>query len=189
MPVTRGVNNPWTVQMNPGGGTRGMSWINANGSIGTSIGLDVWHHVAITQQGNSAQIYVDGVLVSQGTPGSISVPSTSDIFVGKRPDGYPFTGLIDDMALFDLALSQPQIIDQMQHGASANLLPAVPATLTIQQSGPMIQLSWPPYVLGFHLQQNSGLANPANWTDVAGGTSSPVTLSISNSVRYYRLKK
>jgi hypothetical protein len=189
MPFTRGVNNPWTFQINPGSGTRSLNWITANGSISTGVTPNVWHHVAITQQGASAALYIDGNLAAQGTPGAVSVPSTQDIFVGKRPDGYPFSGLIDDAALFDLALTQPQIVDQMQHGASSNLVAAVPATLSIGRSGNTIQLSWPPYALGFHLQENSGLANPADWADVAGGTNSPVTLSISNSVRYYRLKK
>jgi hypothetical protein len=189
MPVTRGVNNPWAIQLNPGGGTRGFYWITGNGSIGTSITVDTWHHVAIAQQGGTAVIYLDGNLVSQGTAGSIPVPSTLDIFVGKRPDGYALTGSIDDLALFDLALTQAQIVDHMQHGASANLLPAVPALLGIQRNGSSIQISWPAGAIGYKLQENSDVNSPANWTDVPNGSNSPVTLSISNSVRFYRLKK
>ncbi len=189
MPVTRGVNNPWTIQVQPGGTGRFLYWITGSGNIGAGFSADVWHHMAFTQQGTTGAIYIDGNLAAQGEAGAIPVPSTLDIFVGKRPDGYPFTGLIDDMAIFDLALTQSQIVDQMLHGASSNLPPAVPAILNIQRTGSNIQISWPPGIAGFKLQENPNVTNPATWTDVPNGSNSPVTLSISNSVRYYRLKQ
>jgi len=113
LPITRDIHNgqfngnkPWVVQLNPAadaGSPRTVRWI-ANGSVGfnadATLPLDSWHHVAITQTGNQAQIYIDSVLAAEGSSPALAEYKEPDVLVGKREDGFFFKGLLDDVALF-----------------------------------------------------------------------------------------
>jgi hypothetical protein len=58
--------------------------------------------------------------------------------------------------------------------------------LSFSRAGNQLTLSWAS--TGFVLQQNSNLGNPSGWSNVAGGTSSPVTVTIpSSGNNFYRL--
>ena len=58
--------------------------------------------------------------------------------------------------------------------------------LTIQRIGLSVQLSWPAIATGYVLEQSDSLTAP-NW--VAGPAGNPVSISASQSARYYRLRK
>ncbi|MEO5802295.1 MAG: hypothetical protein ABIR24_02095, partial [Verrucomicrobiota bacterium] len=59
--------------------------------------------------------------------------------------------------------------------------------LNLSRSGNQGTLTWA--AVGFMLQENSNLSNPTNWTNVAGGSNSPVTISIGSGTKFFRLKK
>lgn len=54
-------------------------------------------------------LYVDGVLHSTVTQSSPYAPSTSNLLIGKRSSGGAFAGAIDDVKVFDRALSAREI--------------------------------------------------------------------------------
>ncbi|MBI4979904.1 MAG: carbohydrate binding domain-containing protein [Spirochaetes bacterium] len=106
------------------------------GTIGPNLLDDTWHHVAVAVTKSSVKLYVDGTLVKD-TPGEWQ-PNANEapLTIGYRDGGMPaFNGCIDEVKLYDAALSAADIKSQtraalpsgegtgdMQKTASANLL-------------------------------------------------------------------
>jgi hypothetical protein len=67
--------------------------------------------------------------------------------------------------------------------------------LSLSYSGTTLVLSWPAAAYGFHLQQNSALADTGSvWSNVSGtpalsadGATQSVTIAIGNQPQFYRL--
>jgi|CXWL01.1.fsa_nt_gi hypothetical protein len=72
-----------------------------------------WQHVAMTYDSASgiAAIYLDGSIVAGPTNlGSFTPATASDLYLGFRINsGYRFSGVMDEVELFDRALSQTEI--------------------------------------------------------------------------------
>jgi hypothetical protein len=69
----------------------------------------LWHHIAATQHGRAATLYVDGVAVAT----SRNCPAIGDgegiVEIGRYDNGYYFSGLIDDVHLYRRALAADEI--------------------------------------------------------------------------------
>jgi autotransporter-associated beta strand protein len=70
-----------------------------------------WQHVAVTLQGSTAKIFLNGVLQSQGNLPDPVLSSTTHNYIGKSqwPNDPLFDGLIDDLVIMDSALPDAQI--------------------------------------------------------------------------------
>ncbi len=146
------------------------------------INNDQWHHVAyVYDQGvyGSIRIYVDGQLAaSNPNSGPWSWDPAEEIELGKSHDTFweRFTGYLDDVQFYARILSAAEVVQSMTLGPS----------LTFSRAGNQLTLSW--NQSGFVLQENSSLSNAAGWSNTAGGSSGPVTVTISG-VKFYRLFK
>jgi len=76
---------------------------------------DKWHHIALTQDlSNNVTLYVDGEImpstVDNPKGGSTFTGLNGNLYVGNRKDLWrPFSGLIDDLRVYDKALTQTEI--------------------------------------------------------------------------------
>jgi hypothetical protein len=80
-----------------------------NGS--TDLTLNQWHHVAAVYDGKTLRLYVDGKLdATQPWTGGIA-RNDSDVLIGENTEqtGRFFDGLIDDVRVYDYALSEGEI--------------------------------------------------------------------------------
>jgi hypothetical protein len=80
-----------------------------NGS--TDLTLNQWHHVAAVYDGKTLRLYVDGKLdATQPWTGGIA-KNDSDVVIGENAEqtGRFFDGLIDDVRVYDYALSEGEI--------------------------------------------------------------------------------
>jgi hypothetical protein len=80
-----------------------------------SISTGVWQHVAATWTTNCvASVYVDGILVTSVTAAANNqlIP-TDDLRIGYDDfdSGRKFDGMMDDACVWDVALTQPQLMD------------------------------------------------------------------------------
>jgi hypothetical protein len=77
----------------------------------TDLNLNQWYHVAVTDNAGAIRIYQDGELdwscdKGYGIPSNITIP----IIIGAtRPEMYSFFGTIDDVRIYDRALSYEEI--------------------------------------------------------------------------------
>jgi hypothetical protein len=79
----------------------------------TELALNQWHHLAAVYDGKTERIYIDGKLDStQPWTGGIS-HNESDVLIGENAErmGRGFDGLIDDVRIYDYALSEGEIED------------------------------------------------------------------------------
>ena len=82
----------------------------------TTVADGVFHHVACVRQGTNALIYIDGFLNATQNPADAqiaSISNTTDLRIGICPcigAGYTyFTGSLDELAIYNRALSAAEI--------------------------------------------------------------------------------
>ena len=72
-------------------------------SSSASRNLNQWYHIAVTRQGSTFRLFVDGALVSTGTdPNAIASSASTPISVGGSPiygSAATLSGLIDDLRI------------------------------------------------------------------------------------------
>jgi len=71
----------------------------------------VWHFVVATYDGNSLRTYSDGIQISQTAKAGAIVTSQIDLAISKNSayEGYFFYGILDDIRIYNRALSQSEI--------------------------------------------------------------------------------
>lgn len=77
------------------------------------VGDGKWHHIAVTHAGDDIRFYVDGVKDKSGRLESQPDPAGFAMKVGYTSANFPtqsyYDGLIDELAIYDMALSDAEI--------------------------------------------------------------------------------
>lgn len=84
---------------------------NSGGAGGLNIGDDLYHHVVFQKKGTLLFGYTDGQQTSQGQDNTIcETKNEAPLFIGARTaiNGF-FTGAIDDLRIYNRALSEAEI--------------------------------------------------------------------------------
>jgi len=113
-------NGGWQLKTTPDTGpqTFGVKVTGSGGSAyrysQTVWTLNTWYHVAGVYNATtqSLDIYVNGILDNgklRGTVPSAQVLQNVNVNIGRRPAGYYFAGVIDDIRIYNRALSQAEI--------------------------------------------------------------------------------
>jgi hypothetical protein len=80
-----------------------------------------WHSAAVTNSGNYVSLYLDGELVASGTM-YIGTAANTDFFIGRLPgylgDYRNLNGLVDEVRVFNTALSPAEILSLSQRAPS-----------------------------------------------------------------------
>ncbi len=151
-----------------------------------------WVYVAAVYDANNSTLtrYINGVPVAGDPVVLDSAPpanlTAAHIGAWLGLDGLLyryFDGQVDELAIYDTALSADRIAAHYQ----AADLPVVGPTLQYAVAAGSLTLSWSGS--GFVLQQNGDLSNPAGWTNVPAGDISPVTLTPGAGNQFFRLQK
>jgi len=95
---------------NSSGGLQPAASFNLSGISGFSI--QDWHHYVGTYDGTNIRLYVDGVLRDTESGSGTIAANALNTFIGRdsNSSGRLFDGLIDEVALYDQALSGAQIL-------------------------------------------------------------------------------
>jgi len=94
----------------------------------------VWYHVAATYDGNQSILYVNGVAEASATPGFPLDYGTNPVFIGTSGTWPPylamFGGIIDEVSIYNRALSSNEIAVIYNAGSAGKCAPAVAACVT-----------------------------------------------------------
>ncbi len=185
----------WQLKTTPDTGVRTFG-VGVSGSSGShtqryssaTVALNTWYHVAgvYNAAAQTLDIYVNGVL-SNGTlkgtvPASTVVPAVN-ANVGRRSGGFYFNGVIDNVRIYNRALSASEIQTDMATAVGASAAP--PATVSSLQCSPASLSSGAASACTVTVSQAAGtggtavalssnnalLGVPASFTVAAGATS------------------
>ena len=100
-------------------------WKSYNAKTNVTDGS--WHHVAATYAKPDFKLYIDGEVDAEEAPDAYPETNDSPLFIGGCDiGGYWMTGAIDEVALYDRALSKEEIAELMEVGM-ASVTPVEPA--------------------------------------------------------------
>ncbi len=107
-----------------------------------TLDTEVWYHLALAWSGGTYNLYVDGVRESSGSYSGLSTFS-SFMHVGNSGQGAPieaFDGLIDDVRIYNRALSEPEIQSLYSPTKATNPIPSdgatdIPVDVTVSWTG------------------------------------------------------
>ncbi|MCX7803983.1 MAG: right-handed parallel beta-helix repeat-containing protein [Planctomycetota bacterium] len=91
-------------------------------SVNSPLRLDRWHHLAMTYDGATLAVYLDGAAVGSRNVGRPRTPGSGPLVVGGRPDGFAtgcFRGAVDEVRLHDRALSAGEVAARARAAADA----------------------------------------------------------------------
>ncbi len=94
----------------------------------TNVTDGTWHHVAATYQKPDFKLYIDGAVDAQVAPNAEPETNNSPLYIGGCDiGGYWMTGTIDEVVLYDRALSEQEIGELIADGI-ASVTPVEPAS-------------------------------------------------------------
>ncbi len=98
---------------NTNAGREELQWVG-------NIDDDTWHHVAVTVNNPDVELFVDGVSEGIVKLGGDIVSTDATLWIGKRkPNNFAYTGLLDEVAIFNVVLSKDDINRIMNDGLKA----------------------------------------------------------------------
>ena len=106
------------LQLVSGEGGEGETWGAGSNASKTRLAKEVWHHVAGTYDGSVFRVYLDGEEVGASEPDLKLTRGRGVVSIGAYRDGYAygFEGVIDDVRIYDGALSPLQVLRRAKLG-------------------------------------------------------------------------
>jgi hypothetical protein len=176
-------------------GTGGEQQINGP----SALTVGVWYHVAVTRNGNTGVLYLNGVAVGTNSAMTLkpsSLGSTANNYIGKSQWADPYlNGLMDEFRIYSVALSPAEVAATFNLGPNL-LLSTNSPMVACSASANNLFLSWPVASAGFKVQFSTNLMQ-GNWLNLTSvppqivGDQWQISIPISGGADpiFYRLVK
>ncbi|MDG6229219.1 MAG: LamG domain-containing protein [Candidatus Thermoplasmatota archaeon] len=120
-------------------------------NAGTGIWNNEWHHVAGTFDGSSIRLYVDGIQIGEDISANTSIrynlEQGNDLMIGNYllDYGLSFNGSIDDVLLWDTALTHDIIYQHYRIGAEKSSVHRSPTVTSLGNARDALRSFLDPY--------------------------------------------
>lgn len=112
------VNTQWELFFETPSTLKWRGGANENTTVCSIPTNNQWHHVVGKQTGTTGTLYIDGVVCDTGTLTAIG-NGGGTIDIGRFSSGYYFNGKIDEVRLYNRALTDAQVTALYNSGASS----------------------------------------------------------------------
>lgn len=107
------------------------AWYTSDSGVGSAvvINANTWSHITLVKQDQNVYIYKNGILASTGRADSGVIKQNSDpLNIGKSNCPEPFKGFIDDIFIFNRALTSTEVSElyNMEAPIDGTCFPAEP---------------------------------------------------------------
>lgn len=107
-----GTGRSWLTVRNNGQDIVVSTFIGAGFTSGGVVQLETWHHIAMVAHSGTVTMYLDGVEVNRSNRNMGAANAPFRVGNGKNPsEVQQFVGVIDDVAIFDRALSIEEVAE------------------------------------------------------------------------------
>lgn len=108
----------------------------------SEVNDDEWHHLAMSHTGSNSTftVYYDGVNIGTAGPETINTSNTGNLYLGRDiPENRYYNGFIDELKIYNKALTQQEIQTDMAAVGGENVPPIAiftwtPITPTVNQT-------------------------------------------------------
>ena len=124
--VTNGEGNRW--RFHRAGNDQTIAWQGGGGDIrdnAVNVNDGSWHHFLGTKDSAGGRVlYIDGDVIATGPAGTALEQGTTPVMIGENADsnGRGWLGDIDDVAIWNRALSQSEVDDIFNAGTAGGAL-------------------------------------------------------------------
>jgi hypothetical protein len=158
----------------------------------TSLASGTWYHAAATYDGNIVTLYVNGQPAGSASLPLNTVLNGNGLTIGYRPGGAKWQGQIDEVMLFNRALTADEVAAIYNAGTNGVIHPVTRPSLSLILTGNQLQLSWPSQSgQSYQLQTTTDLLNWTNVGTAQSGTDGTLTNTIgaiNDSRSFFRVK-
>jgi hypothetical protein len=169
----------WQLRLGNSGGYL-PGWDGAAGSVGGVANSNTWYYLVGEYDGAAGMgyIYVNGVRVKAAAVSGLQNNTEATFNIGDRGDGAPFTGRIDEVAVYSGILSS----NRVQAHFSAGPPPVThPPVINVIRQAAAIQLTYSAGVL----YQATNITGP--YTPVSGAVS-PYSIPTTGAQKFFLLR-
>ncbi len=101
-----------------------------------TVTAGAWHYITVTYDGATQKLYIDGALDnSQSLPGITLSYMNSPVKIGAGDYNNPFAGYIDDLRIYNRALTDPEIADLASGGCGPGVTSNIVSPASASSSG------------------------------------------------------
>ena len=151
------------------------------------ISAGTWYHVASTWDGTTRKLFVNGVLKRSDTPGANNA-TAADFHIGKTCCSEYFTGLIDDVAIYNRALTESEVADLGNIAVPTNS--GIPTVTGTARTGETLSASigtWTGSPTTFSYQWKRANSVGGTFSDISSATSNQYELTDSDIGKYLKV--
>ncbi|MEV3978275.1 LamG-like jellyroll fold domain-containing protein [Nonomuraea sp. NPDC049758] len=197
-----GADLDWALMASGGSGPAAFvhTFAGTNAQAPGNLPLNTWSHVAATYEGSRLRLYVNGSEVG-GTSmyGNLRTGTGPLRIGGNSGSGEHFSGLIDEVRVYDRALTPAQITTDMNtpvgpQGPPDTTPPTAPGPLTATGGPGSAQLVWTPAtdnvgVTGYTVHRSTTAGFTPSGANQVGSTAGPafVDSGVAPGTYYYRV--
>lgn len=162
-----------------------LTWYDNSNNIELSITSpytipnNEWHYISATFDGTIVKMYIDGIEVISGTPSSAPLSTPQNFIIGSKTANFAttplninfFDGAIQEIRIWDIALSEVQIREMMNQKIEQNGVNIKGSVTHLNISG---SLAWSNLLGYYPLDSNTAFDSSSYGID---GTPHEITLS------------